>query len=410
MGKWKNYFQSVEDSGKLYNHGNGAYGSFGYRKTGHLKTLYDNSPELKAKYKSYNDLWNTVTKGNYDSPEIQAIDDHYENWLSKRSNGNLVEAAKFNLSDGKNPANNEAYAKKVAKVAGVEDGPAATITTKRTSDSDLTLKHMEIPDVTISADTPLVKKMGNTVPIFKSDWMKPLQEDRTVQDMPREVKKVETNQPKSGVPSNKFSNLVSNAMIYAPNIAGAFRKPPMPPKPILDSPVSLNRMNLNNDRYEVERGTRSADRFAENQLDPQAAFAAKAFNNAQRFNQLSKVNQDERNANTEIGNKEVGLNAQIAQGNNQLIRGYHNDLVQRQLAQQDFQAANLANASDKFVKQQDVQAERDDANKWYNIQMKRDYSGYTKNLMDAEEKKYGGKLGSKYSAGHMKRMNFKKVC
>ena len=252
-----------------------------------------------------------------------------------------------------------------------------------------------IPNVTLNS-SPLVRSTGEVVPIKPTDTGFQSYTNKTTDLKPQEIT----------VPKNRFTSIVDSVTPYVSNVANLFRKPPMPPNPILDTPVSLNRVSMNNDRYEVERGTRSGDRFAESQLDPQAAFAAKAFNNAQRFNQLSKVNQDERNMNTDISNREVQINTGISANNNQLKRGYQNDLTERTLAQQRFQSDNLANASDKFIRQQDVNLAREEAatreamakaQDWNNI-----YGSYEKKAM-------GGKL-PRYSAGHMiKSMNLKRI-
>lgn len=254
-----------------------------------------------------------------------------------------------------------------------------------------------IPNVTTNA-SPMARPMGNSVPISSTDT--------GFQPYQREVKDVRGMDSTPTMPRSKFASVVDSVAPYASNIANLFSKPPMPPKPILDTPVSLNRVSMNNDRYEVERGARSGDRFAENQLDPQAAFAAKAFNNAQRFNQLSKVNQDERNMNTDISNKEVQINTVISASNNQLRRGYQDDLTQRTLAQQRFQADNLANASEKYTMQQDVKLARQLAAERERMARSQDWNNIYGRY---EQKAMGGKL-PRYSAGHMiKSMNLKRI-
>lgn len=45
-GDWASAFKNAEDVGGVFNHGNGAYGSFGFRKTGHLSEAFK-APEFK---------------------------------------------------------------------------------------------------------------------------------------------------------------------------------------------------------------------------------------------------------------------------------------------------------------------------------------------------------------------------
>jgi len=286
---------------------------------------------------------------------------------------------------------------------GARSGKVPTVPTAKLTPIDNTpmgqvnqlTSNTVIPNVTTSASPLVTGSPVATGGLFTATGLQPFQ------DTPKKV--VSSTTP---VPKNNFASITDSVAPYVSNIANAFRKPPMPPKPILDTPVSLQRVNMNNDRYEAERGTRSADKFAENQLDPQAAFAAKAFNNAQRFNQLSSVNQAERNANTGISNREVELNTGVAASNRQLQRGYQNSLVERQLAQQQFQSENLANASDKYVHSQDVALAKDEAAAREAMARAQDWNGVYGRY---EKKAMGGKL-PRYSAGHMiKSMNLKPI-
>jgi hypothetical protein len=55
---WASAFKSAEDVGSVFNHGNGAYGSFGFRKTGHLGEAFKapEFKEIKSVAGSYNNL------------------------------------------------------------------------------------------------------------------------------------------------------------------------------------------------------------------------------------------------------------------------------------------------------------------------------------------------------------------
>jgi hypothetical protein len=95
---WAKTFKQVEDPGSKFNHGNDAYGTFGYRKTGHLREAYSKSPEfadVRKQYGNYNKFWKDFTKGGYN--ELSAgVDRRYEQWLRRRSGGDLNKAASIN--------------------------------------------------------------------------------------------------------------------------------------------------------------------------------------------------------------------------------------------------------------------------------------------------------------------------
>lgn len=104
---WKNSFKSVEDPTSKFNHGNGAYGTFGYRKTGHLSEAFKDPEfkQLRDTFGSYDNMWKTYTSGGYNELS-NLIDNMYEQWLRRKSNNNLSDAGKFNLTGSFNPSTN----------------------------------------------------------------------------------------------------------------------------------------------------------------------------------------------------------------------------------------------------------------------------------------------------------------
>jgi hypothetical protein len=257
-------------------------------------------------------------------------------------------------------------------------------------------------------DTPIGQftRTGRYTPPSKEDSNYP-----AIKAEPRSATaQVEPRRQKSG----------SDLMSFASNIANAFTKAPAPPAPIYGRPIALQRINMNNDRNEVERGVRSMDRFSEQQLDPQAAAQMKAYSNAQRFSQLSKVNQEERNTNLGIANDEMKMNLGVSMQNLGVKRDYNNSLFERKAAQQRFNQENLANAADKFtgiqdrkamersvMYSEDLKAAGDDYGTWKRLQAKLEAEGKA-------PQRYGGKLKnggiiSNYGAGTMFRMNFKRI-
>lgn len=156
--------------------------------------------------------------------------------------------------------------------------------------------------------------------------------------------------------SQAFQNALATAkeggeaiLPFATNIINAFRKPPRVPMPHLDSPITLQKVNMDNDRYEVEKGARGANLNAMRTLDENTAAAVGSYTLAQKYNQLSAVNQSERNQNKEISNREVLTNAGISGTNNAKMDQMDTDNVERKIAMQRENSQNLSNAVDKKI-------------------------------------------------------------
>jgi hypothetical protein len=112
---------------------------------------------------------------------------------------------------------------------------------------------------------------------------------------------------------------VMDLVPYLSNIYASTQKPASVPQPVFNAPISLARVNMDNDRYEANRDYRNLQLNADQTLDANTAAYYKLAGKAGKFNQLSKVNQAERNQNNEIANREVLANADIAQGNNAML-------------------------------------------------------------------------------------------
>lgn len=198
---------------------------------------------------------------------------------------------------------------------------------------------------------------------------------------------------------------------YLSNLFNAFQKPAPVPKPVYNSPVTLQKVNFDNDRYEVAKDYRTDRLNADQTLDANTAVAVKQFSKGQKFGSMSKINQQERNENTAISNKQVALNAGIAQGNNEILRNYRNLGAERENAITSDRMANVANAADKFIMGQNVQNQYKLDERRMDVLEATDQYGTNahllKKLEELDEKrssknngqwKMGGKL-PKYSAG-----------
>jgi len=197
---------------------------------------------------------------------------------------------------------------------------------------------------------------------------------------------------------------------YLSNIANALQKPAPVPNPIMDRPVQLEKVNRDNDRYEIQKDYRGTMLNADKTLDGNTSVAVKQFGKAQKFAQMSAVNQAERNQNNEIGNKEIMYNSGIAMGNNAKLYENRVNIADRENAIKRERSANFANATDKMVAQQNVKSQEDLENRKLDLLSGNDtYGTYQRMLDRAEEAKkkretygFGGKLGGRvprFSAG-----------
>jgi hypothetical protein len=409
MGKWKDYFQSVEDAtGKKFNHGDGAFGSFGYRKTGHLRTVYDNSPELKSKYKSYDDLWNVIKSGDYNKPEVQSIDDTYEKWLQTKSNGDLIKAAKFNLSDAKVPANNDIYAKRVAKAAKLDTQPAAIITGEKVNTSpgstvtfNPTSNNSKVEELSQMANQGVIPDRNVIEPMQKLGTV-PLVAKKETPQTPEVVPVVSKVKAPPEKPSNlkKISELAMNTAPYLSNLYSATIKPPATPSPILNAPTSLQRVSMDVDRTQLESDYRDALRTSD-LADVSTSVRAKLAAKAQKFNQMSKINETERNANLNISNKEREINTGIDMANRQALYNKQLQDVERENAMIAQRTANVANFSDKIIAQQARKDLQDLEVKKTEILANSDTFGNLKTYLEGigGEKKAMAMGGKLYTAG-----------
>lgn len=148
--------------------------------------------------------------------------------------------------------------------------------------------------------------------------------------------------------SNETSTL-EKVVPFVSNLANSFRKLPAVPEPILNNPTAPKYANYNASRSEAVRAVRSANKTAEAQLSSSNATAAvRAANLTQGIRAVNEVNQAEANTNMQIANRTTERNQEIERENNAKLEYANAQRVARSLKQQELNAENLANASDKF--------------------------------------------------------------
>jgi hypothetical protein len=159
----------------------------------------------------------------------------------------------------------------------------------------------------------------------------------------------------NGIPWGKMGKNAMNMLPYASNLINAFRRIPKPSRPELEVPVSADLVNYDSDRVDMDRQFRGVVKGAENaSANPSLANATRVGAFAKLLEGRSRVTQAESNSNSQIKNQTRALNATIGARNTERNNDFKDKLVQRTIAQQQHNAANIANFSDK------VQMERRD--------------------------------------------------
>lgn len=150
-------------------------------------------------------------------------------------------------------------------------------------------------------------------------------------------------------------NVLSAGVPYASNIANAFRKPPVPTAPQLVNNQALSPINLSNARNTIQRSVRGQDLNADRALNPQAAAAVRNANLAKEIEGTSQVSEQEAFLNSRQRAEQAGMNINVDSMNAGATNRYREEVLERNIAGQREQSQNLANASDKYIAQENEQ-------------------------------------------------------
>lgn len=220
-----------------------------------------------------------------------------------------------------------------------------------------------------------------------------------------------------------ISDGLNKAAPFASNIANSFRRVPQPIRSQPISAVTLSRVNNSNERANLDEQTRGMDLAANRGLSANTAAAVRAGNLSTRLRAYGDSYARENNANADISNRQAEINSGIEEKNIGLTNEYNQELVGSKIAQQRQDAANLSNASDKYVQIQNANAQRaldqqkfKDASRLINTGVSKRYQDFLEGRLgevgkikaaqdgkvsteqdndrdeDDDDKKYGGKL------------------
>ena len=143
---------------------------------------------------------------------------------------------------------------------------------------------------------------------------------------------------------------------YVSNLVNSFRKTPRPHVPIMQNAVGSVKLNFDDQRVEADRSVRGANRSADMMLDENTAGSLKAANLASGIRAKNSIATSEANANAQLAMQTNQMNTGIEANNLARMDRYNDDAVGAQIADQRERSANLSNAADKFVMQQNEKA------------------------------------------------------
>ncbi len=140
---------------------------------------------------------------------------------------------------------------------------------------------------------------------------------------------------------------------YLSNISNSLRELPKPINPVLESSVNANLVNYGADRNALDQSLRGINVGVDNSTsNTNIARANKVANLSKFLAAKGELTQQENNTNAGIINQNRQFNQGVNARNVERQNEYNNELVNRQLTQQNLNSENLADASTKFQQQQ----------------------------------------------------------
>ena len=171
--------------------------------------------------------------------------------------------------------------------------------------------------------------------------------------------KIEAQSPIGASTDRKKAFNGSNIIPYISNIANSLKKVPLPDAPGLINPIGRRQVNYDAQRVEADRQMQGANVSADKNLDENTAAAFKGSTLASNIRGKNAISEAESNTNAQLGMQTDQINASIEGQNTSMMNQWKNNLVEARVAGQREQSANLSNAADKYVAQQNVNSQRD---------------------------------------------------
>jgi len=195
---------------------------------------------------------------------------------------------------------------------------------------------------------------------------------------------------------------------YLSNILNSFRQPAAVPSPIYENQIQLERQNMDSDRNEVRRGMNTTFRSLDNSMDAQTAGLMKLGALGQSVNQLSSINQNERNTNIGIANQEATINRQVNSSNADRLAAFNAEQAARKNALTSARSENIANAVGKYMGMQDQKNAYNMENFKAQLEFGKDEYGTLKRSILDEELKKAEKNSKTFSETFLDKLKAKK--
>lgn len=263
-------------------------------------------------------------------------------------------------------------------------GATPTVTFDKPTDPGIGLKYRNLDNFEKDLWLPNSKQSNRT---FGAD-----PQVAGTNDLSLGIPQTTPQQTQTMTPYKKQFKGLGDMIPYVSNLYAMNQKPAAIPHPFTEQGVHLQRVNFNNDRYEAAKDYRGTMLNADQTLDGNSAIAVKAYGLAQKFKQTSSINQAERNQNSQISNQETVYNQGVNTRNLQRVYDTNVANMDRQNRIMSANMANVANASDKYIAQQDEQAKADLEERALNIYASNDPYGTYARLKAKGAFRFGGQM------------------
>jgi hypothetical protein len=199
-----------------------------------------------------------------------------------------------------------------------------------------------------------------------------------------------------------WGGIADNVTPFVSNITNAFYKLPTPKAPQLESQTAPELVNFNADRAQLRKEIRGINKGLElANPNPSVANALKVGNLGKYLDARAQLAQNERNTNAEITNRFRMFNQQVGARNKDRVNAYQQQLTARQIANDQFQQQNIADAVNKLQLRRRDKDMMNLENRKLDIlpQIYRDSGVLDRNLTDNLRgeyypKRFGGKLST----------------
>lgn len=202
----------------------------------------------------------------------------------------------------------------------------------------------------------------------------------------------------TGNQTSGWGQAITSIAPYVTNLINSTRRLPAPPTPTLEQTISPDLISTDADKMELEREVRGMNKGIEQSTsNPSLVNSQRVANFGNLLTAKGKLSQFEKNTNAGIKNQTRYFNSSVSARNVERDNQYKNEQIARILAQSNFDASNLADATTKYQQQTRDNSMIDLENRKLDIlpRLYEDTGVVNRNLLDLlnkEKRKYGGTI------------------